>query len=154
MNFQIPAGLASGAASLTIVSSATGSIPSKFNIQPVYPNLFMLNANGLVCANVVRVHNGVQTVEDVNNPIALNGDQVYLVVYGSGLGTTTSATATINGVNATVSYAGPQPTYSSVDQYNILIPSLLTGAGQGEPYRYCGRQTLQSGLPHDRLRAM
>ena len=33
-------------------------------------------------------------------PIALNGDQVYLTLYGSGLGTATSAAATIGGVPA------------------------------------------------------
>ena len=143
INFQMPSGLATGAGTVSI--SANGNtIPSHINIQPVYPNLFMFNANALAAANVTRVHNGVQTNEQdyqlsngsiVSSLIALNGDQVYLTLYGSGLGSagstsSPSATATIGGVSATVTYAGPQPTYSGLDQYNILIPSSLAGKGQ------------------------
>ena len=112
INFRMPIGLAAGAGSVSI-SSGGNTIPSKINIQPAYPNLFMLNANALAAAGVIRVHNGQNTNELpyaidpltsglVPNPIALNGDQVYLVLYGSGLGNATSATATIGGVIATV----------------------------------------------------
>ncbi len=137
INFRMPTGLASGAGSVRI-SSGGNSIPSKINIQAVYPNLFLLNANALAAASVIRVHNGQQTVEQdyavvdrkvVASPIALNGDQVYLSVYGSGLGSATSATATIGGVSATVSYAGSQSVYPGLDQYNILIPGSLAGKG-------------------------
>ena len=72
----------------------------------------------------------MQTSESAGNPIALNGDQVYLIVYGSGLGNASSATATIGGVPATVAYAGPQGTYAGLDQYNILIPAAVAGMGQ------------------------
>ena len=124
----MPTGLASGAGSVSISAGGT-TVPSKIDIQPVYPNLFMLNASGLAAATVLRVHNGVATNESVSSPIALNGDQVYLVLYGSGLGSATSATATIGGLSATVAYAGAQSTYSGLDQYNILIPSSLAGKG-------------------------
>jgi uncharacterized protein (TIGR03437 family) len=127
MNFQMPKALAIGAASVTITSAA-GAINSKINIQPTYPNLFMLNVNALAAAYVARVHKGQQTFEQVDNPIALNGDQVYLSVYGSGLGAATSATATIGGVNATVTYSGTQS--NGADQYNILIPASLAGQGK------------------------
>jgi uncharacterized protein (TIGR03437 family) len=52
------------------------------------------------------------------------------VLFGSGLGSAGSATATIGGVNATVAYAGSSGTYPGVDQYNILIPPTLAGKGQ------------------------
>jgi uncharacterized protein (TIGR03437 family) len=99
----------------------------------------MFNANGLAAANVTRVHDDVQIFEQdyqivngniVTSPIGLNGDQVYLTVYGSGLGTATGATATIGGVGADVKYAGAQPTYPGLDQYNVLIPSSLAGKGK------------------------
>lgn len=137
INFRIPTGLATGAGSVSI-SSGGNTIPSKIDIQPVYPNLFMLNAAGLAAATTIRVHNGQNTNElpyqIVNgsfaaNPVALNGDQIYLVLYGSGLGNSATATATIGGVNATVAYSGPQSTYAGLDQYNILIPASLAGAG-------------------------
>lgn len=137
INFRMPTGLATGAATVSI-SSGGSTIPSHINIQPVYPNLFMLNANALAAAGIVRVHNGVTTNEQVYqllngsivaSPIALNGDSVYLVLYGSGLGTATSATATIGGVSASVAYAGAQGTYAGLDQYNVLIPASLAGKG-------------------------
>ncbi len=137
INFRLPTGLATGAGSVSI-SAGGVSIPSKINIQPVYPNLFLLNASGLAAAGIVRVHNGQNTNEQVYqlvngnvvpNPIALNGDQVFLILYGSGLGSSTTATATMGGVNATVTAAGPQPTYGGLDQFNVLIPASLTGKG-------------------------
>jgi uncharacterized protein (TIGR03437 family) len=129
LNFRMPTGLASGAATVTITAGAS-IITSKINIQPVYPSLFMLNAQALAAATVTRSHNGTTTTEQVTSPIALNNDQVYLILYGSGLGTATTATATIGGVPATVTYAGPQGTYAGLDQYNILIPASLAGTGK------------------------
>ena len=76
------------------------------------------------------IRNGAVTNELATAPIALNGDQVYLVLYGTGLGSATSATATVGGVAATVYYAGPQGTYAGLDQYNILIPASLAGKGK------------------------
>ncbi len=137
INFRMPAGLASGAATVAISADGT-TVPSKINIQPIYPNLFMINANALAAAGVVRAHDGQATNEQVYQvsngavtarPIALDGDSVYLVLYGSGLGSGTSATASVGGVNATVAYAGPQGTYAGLDQYNVLIPASLAGKG-------------------------
>jgi len=138
LNFRIPTGLASGAATVTITNSAQ-TITSHINIQPVYPSLFLLNANALAAATLTRVHNGVTTTEQVYTasgstvtarPILLNGDSVYLTLYGTGIGSATIATATIGGVAASVQYAGPQGTYAGFDQYNIVIPPSLAGAGK------------------------
>jgi uncharacterized protein (TIGR03437 family) len=131
LNFRMPTGLAYGAG--TVVIQAGGkTITSRINIQPVYPNLFMANPNALAAGSLTRVRNGVATAAGsiAPAPIALNGDQVYLTLYGSGIGTAPSATATIGGVAATVSYAGPQGTYSGLDQYNILIPDSVAGKGK------------------------
>jgi uncharacterized protein (TIGR03437 family) len=138
MNILMPNGLATGAGTVAI-TSATGTINSKINIQQVYPNLFMLNATALAAAYITRVHLGQQTFEQVYQlvngnvvagPIALNGDQVYLSVYGSGLGSATSATATIGGVSAFVTYAAHSQDFAGVDQYNVLIPASLAGRGK------------------------
>jgi uncharacterized protein (TIGR03437 family) len=129
LNFLLPAGLASGAGTVTITAGSE-TITSHINIQPVYPNLFMADSTALAAGSIVRVHNGTTTTSTISSsPIALNGDQVYLVLYGSGLGSATSAAANIGGVNATVAYAGPQETYSGLDQYNILIPNSAAGIG-------------------------
>ncbi|MDQ6700914.1 MAG: hypothetical protein M3Z36_12110, partial [Acidobacteriota bacterium] len=138
LNFRIPEGLATGAATVTITNDAQ-TIKSNINIQPVYPNLFLLNPKALAAGALTRVHNGVTTSEQlyatsngsiVAQPISLNGDQVFLTLYGSGLGTAATATATIGGVPATVQYAGPQGVYKGLDQFNILIPASLAGAGK------------------------
>lgn len=138
LNFRIPTGLASGAGTVTIATGGK-TITSKINIQATYPNLFMVNPSALAAATVTRVHNAATTVEQVysvsngsvvSNPITLNGDVVYLTLYGSGLGSATGATVTIGGVAATVSYAGPQSTYQGLDQYNVLVPASLAGAGK------------------------
>lgn len=126
LNFLMPAGLAPGAGTVTITSGGS-VITSHINIQPVYPNLFMANPKALAAGSVTRLHNGDSTSEPLAAPIALNGDQVYLTLYGSGLGSATSATATIGGVSATVTYAGPQGSFPGLDQYNILIPNTLAG---------------------------
>jgi uncharacterized protein (TIGR03437 family) len=138
LNFRMPTGLAAGAGTVTIAEGGN-TITSKINIQPVYPNLFMLNSNALAAATITRSHNGTVTNEQVYqvsngsvvaSPIALNGDTVYLVVYGSGMGSATTATATIGGVPATVAYAGAQGTYQGLDQFNIVIPASLAGKGK------------------------
>lgn len=130
LNLLLPSGLATGAGTVTI-TAGTQSIVSKINIQPVYPNLFMSDSAALAAGSIVRLHNGVTTTSNItSSTIALGSDTVYLSLYGSGLGNAASATATIGGIPATVSYAGPQGTYSGLDQYNILIPASAAGAGQ------------------------
>jgi uncharacterized protein (TIGR03437 family) len=70
----------------------------------------------------------------VSSPISAGSasSPAYLTLFGSGLGGATSATATIGGVDAAVSYAGPQGVYPGLDQYNILIPPSLAGKGKVE----------------------
>jgi uncharacterized protein (TIGR03437 family) len=130
LNFRMPTGLASGAGTVTITAGGA-TITSKINIQPVYPNLFMANPGALAAGMLTRVHNGAATTSNIGPmPIALNGDPVYLTLYGSGLGSATSATATVGGVAATVTYSGPQGTYAGLDQYNILLPDSVAGMGK------------------------
>jgi uncharacterized protein (TIGR03437 family) len=58
-------------------------------------------------------------------------DQVFLVLYGSGLQAagTTGITATVNGISAQVVYAGPQGSFPGLDQVNLLLPASLAGKG-------------------------
>jgi uncharacterized protein (TIGR03437 family) len=130
LNFLLPSGLASGPGVVTIAAGGE-TVTSHINIQPVYPNLFMANPTALAAGSLTRVHNGTPATSPIGpQPIALNGDDVYLTLYGSGLGSATTAAATIGGVAATMSYAGPQGTYPGLDQYNVLIPSSLAGMGK------------------------
>ena len=130
LNFVLPSDTANGVATVTVAaggSSTNGSL----NVVATYPNLFMANSSGLAAAYVV---NSQGQVFSVSQPISAGSaaSPMYLILAGSGLGKTTTATASIGGVNATVAYAGPQGTYPGVDQYNIVIPPSLAGAGQVE----------------------
>jgi uncharacterized protein (TIGR03437 family) len=129
VNFRVPTDTASGYATVTF-NNGTTSVTSNFNVLACYPNLF-IDGTGAAKGYVVRVRNGSNTVESLSAPIDLgpSTDQVYVVLYGSGLGTVTSATATIGGTSTQVAYAGTSGTYPGVDQYNILVPRSLAGKG-------------------------
>jgi len=129
VNFRVPVDTAAGYATVTF-NNGTTSYTSNMNITSCYPNLF-IDASGAAKGYVVRVRNGQNTVESLGTPVDLGPatDQVYVVLYGSGLGTVTSATATVGGVAAQVAYAGTSGAYPGIDQYNILLPRSLAGKG-------------------------
>jgi len=95
-----------------------------------YPNLFSVGSSGLAAGYTLQPSSNA--IGSLSQPVSAGSatNPVYLVIVGSGLGSATAATATIGGVNATVTYAGPEGTYPGVDQYNILIPPSLAGKGQ------------------------
>ena len=141
VNYQVPDAAATGLATITI--SANGvSIPGAINVVSAYPNLFQFNGEGLAAAQILRVRNGQQTYENIYQVV--NGavvalpidfgpatDELYLVVYGTGLGKTSPAvTAKIGGADSFVLYAGSQGTYAGLDQYNLSLPRSLAGKGK------------------------
>ena len=70
-------------------------------------------------------------------PINLGGadEQVYLVLFGTGLRYASSpaaVTAKVGGVDAPVTFAGPQSEFVGLDQVNILLPRSLAGRGEVE----------------------
>ncbi len=129
VNFRLPTDTATGFATATF-NNGTTSYASNLNVVSCYPNLF-IDGTGVAKGYVVRARNGVNTVETLGASIDLGPatDQVYVVLYGSGLGAVTSATATIGGTSAQVAYAGTSGAYPGIDQYNILIPRSLAGKG-------------------------
>jgi uncharacterized protein (TIGR03437 family) len=141
VNYRIPAEAASGLATVTI--SANGvSVNGAINIVSSYPNLFMMNSDGLAAAYVIRARGGVLTSEEVYQSTS-NGlearpidpgpatDEVYLILFGSGLGSgNPTVTARIDGQESSVAFAGPQGAYPGLDQYNIRLPASLSGRGR------------------------
>jgi uncharacterized protein (TIGR03437 family) len=128
VNFVIPSGTATGVATVT-VSAGGPSVNGSLNVIPTYPNLFTANSSGLASGYVQNGPSGA--ISSVSQPVSAGSASSpnYLILFGSGLGGASSATATIGGANANVTYAGPQGAYPGVDQYNIVIPPSLAGSG-------------------------
>jgi uncharacterized protein (TIGR03437 family) len=149
INFQIPAGMASGVGTVTV--NLYNQIVGRgiVSITNTSPGLFTVNqtGEGFAAANVQRVKaNGVSVYEAVVQydsgankykgiPINVNSatDQVYVNLYGTGIrgrSNLTNVKASVGGVDVPVSYAGAQGSYVGVDQINILLPSTLAGKGE------------------------
>lgn len=102
-----------------------------------------MNGTGLPAAQVIKVaadqSQSSQPVYSTDSNGALiaspiemaNPGNTYLVLYGTGIaaGGTALTSATVNGLNATVAYAGPAGNGNGLDQVNILLPAKLAGAG-------------------------
>lgn len=151
INYQIPDGLQTGDAQITITSGDGTVSTGTLKIAAVSPSLFSADASGtgLAAARVQRVHGDnsqsnepVVTVDTTTGkivavPIDLGPatDQVYLNLFGTGIrkvSNSSAVTTTIGGVSATVTYAGAQGFFIGLDQLNILIPRSLIGRGEVE----------------------
>ena len=142
VNYEIPAGTALGLATVT-VRSADGAVSSApLGIVPVAPGIFTLNATGLAAAYALQILNSTQTYESVYQLSASNavvplpidlgvaGEQVYLLLYGTGVRGAKNVTVTIGGVSVPVLSAGAQGQYAGEDQINVgPLPLSLAGAG-------------------------
>lgn len=147
INFLIPVGTGAGVATLTVMRGSNVVGTSAVLIESVAPALFAANANGqgVAAAIAVRVRaDGSQSIEPVAQfnstasrfepvPIDLGAesDQVFLVVFGSGLRgrTNNSNLALIGGADAPVTFVGAQGDFAGLDQTNIRIPRSLIGRG-------------------------
>ncbi|MBS1788396.1 MAG: hypothetical protein JST85_11780 [Acidobacteria bacterium] len=148
INYQTPAGLAPGIASVAAISGSNVISLGTTTIAPVAPALFTANAsgNGLAAAVVFRLKaNGAQNYESIARVDAVTGqivavpidlgaedDQVFLLLYGTGFRGRSGLNAvnvSIGGVPSEVSYAGPQGDFVGLDQINVRIPRSLAGRG-------------------------
>jgi uncharacterized protein (TIGR03437 family) len=138
VNYQMPSNAAAGAGKVTITSNGT-AVSGTVNIMAAYPGIFKASSDNLAAAQTISgsgsslVTAPVATTDSTGAvapaPISLASGPVYLVLYGTGIGTA-AVTAAIGGVDATVTYSGPQGTYPGLDQVNLLIPSTLAGKGR------------------------
>jgi uncharacterized protein (TIGR03437 family) len=127
--FRLPDTATPGNAVLTITAGAN-TYTSNINVQSTYPHLAIANADDVANGNVIHVRGTQQTSEVSSQPFSLEGDtETYLILYGSGRGKESSASATIGGVLADVTYAGAYAAVPGVDQYNLRIPASLAGKG-------------------------
>ncbi|MEP7340736.1 MAG: SBBP repeat-containing protein, partial [Acidobacteriota bacterium] len=127
INYLMPAGTASGAATINIASGDGTVSTASVQIEPVAPGLFTADASGrgLAAAVALRVKaNGEQSYEPIAQydtalnrmmPMPVNlaseTEQVFLILYGTGLrhrGGLGGVSAKIGGIDAQALYAGAQ----------------------------------------------
>ncbi|QQS47374.1 MAG: DUF11 domain-containing protein [Acidobacteriota bacterium] len=156
INFLISEQTASGQAMVT-VQSGDGTISmGVFEVKSVAPSLFSANADGqgVPAAVILRVKgDGTQIFEPVGvfdsgtsrfvtTPIDLGPvtDQVFLILYGSGIRKTAdpngdqnfneSVAALIGGEQSATLYAGVAPGFIGLDQINLALSRTLIGRGK------------------------
>ncbi len=149
INYLVPVGAAAGAATVVVKSGDRVAGVSQIQIAPVAPGLFSANANGQGVAAAVALRvaaNGAQTFEPIATynaaqqrfaPVALDlgpgGDQVYLILYGSGLRNRSGlpeVKVKVGSLDVPVLFAAAAPGFVGLDQVNIgPLPRSLAGSG-------------------------
>jgi uncharacterized protein (TIGR03437 family) len=146
INFEVPAGTATGPATVRVLQQNQVVARGQVNIDAVAPGLFTANADGkgVAAALALRVApDGGQTALEVFHavqggyvatPLDLGAatDQVILELFGTGIRgrpALTAVTAKIGGQDAEVLYAGPQGGFAGLDQVNVRLPRSLAGRG-------------------------
>lgn len=151
INYQMPAVVTGGPASITVTGGNGAISTGTVSIVPVAPALFSANATGQGIASgvVLRVKADGTTIYEalaqfdaaqnrfVTVPIDLGpetgaADQVFLILYGTGLrgrSALSAVTATLGGATCEVLYVGPTPGFIGLDQVNLRIPGSLRGRG-------------------------
>ena len=142
VNFQIPDGVATGAATITVAASGGASYSARVNLTAFAPALFTLNPANLAAAGIDCVSSsGAQTPGNVYQvvngavvPLPVNlaaCAETVLELYGTGLdqATASGVQVTIGGAAGSVLYAGPQGAWPGLDQINVVIPASLAGSG-------------------------
>ncbi|MBS1791411.1 MAG: NF038122 family metalloprotease [Acidobacteria bacterium] len=149
INYQIPADVAPGEATVTITSGDGWVSTGMINIAAVAPGFFSAASSGQGVASAVAFRlkaNGAQSYEPVaqwdaaqNRIVALpidlgaEGDQVYLILFGTGFRHQSDLSAInikVGDVETAALYAGPQGVYAGLDQLNLRIPRALAGRGE------------------------
>ena len=146
VNYIVPNGTAAGAATVTVISGDGSQAVGTVQIERVAPGLFTANANGqgVPAALALRVRGSAQTYESVAQlqanryatlPIDLGpaNDQVYLVLYATGVRNRTALSAVsvnVGGTDAPVNFAQAQGSLAGLDQVNALLPRSLSGRGE------------------------
>jgi uncharacterized protein (TIGR03437 family) len=143
INYVVPADAALGAATLT-VQKMSGNAEGPVLISNVSPGVFTFNGSGTgvpaaqvltyspdgQVTNTSPAEPGSSTFAPI--PIAIGSNQVYIVLYGTGVRrhSLNPAFATVKGISVPVAYAGSQGQFPGLDQINVgPLPTSLAGIG-------------------------
>ena len=129
---------------MKVTSGAGGTVQGVLEIERVAPSLYAANAQGtgVAAAFFLRVAAGGSRAQNLifnpatgaSVPIDLGpeGDQVFLLLFGTGVrGFTSQVTAIVGGESVPVLGAVPQGEFVGLDQINIgPLPRSLAGRGE------------------------
>jgi uncharacterized protein (TIGR03437 family) len=151
INYQIPAALALGSATVTVFRQTEIIALGTLEIAATAPGLFSANANGqgaAVGALQRRKADGTDVFEPLAEfderqnlflPRALDlrtpNEQYFLTLYGTGIrfrNPGLPVVAQIGDTEVEVLYAGSQPEFIGLDQVNLRLPTTLAGRGLQE----------------------
>jgi uncharacterized protein (TIGR03437 family) len=150
VNFLVPSNTTSGTATVRVRRENNVVAAGTVNIERFSPGLFAANGDGqgVAAAQIVRVTGNqirYETVVRFNNqtsrfeaePIDLGSgqDELYLVLYGTGirgLSSQSAATVTVRGVPLSVLYAGRNNDFFGLDQINVGPIPRTIGSGPAE----------------------
>ena len=143
VNFLVPPSTANGQATVTVTAADGTATTGTVQVANVAPGMFAANASGLYAGSVLVVSaDGTQT--PLNNyqldasqnviplPVSLSPstNQVFLILYGTGIRHATTVTATVGGKTVPVAFAGAQGAFVGEDQVNVgPLPQSLAGSG-------------------------
>jgi uncharacterized protein (TIGR03437 family) len=131
INFEVPPGVLPGNVIVEILNGAS-TVSVAAQVSAIAPGLFTIPGN-IAAAYGTRIEaDGSQTILPAGAPITLDDRPVYLSLFGTGirgLSSQNNVTVSISGIDAPVSYAGPQDTIPCLDQVNVLLAAALKGAG-------------------------
>ncbi len=143
VNYWLPPGIASGAATVTITNGAGYSSSSALRVTGVAPAIFVQgdNLQGPPAAFVDYVNGSSSNIKPAYAcagqtcspvPIDLNqASNVVLELYATGVRNSYQYVAVvIAGHEYSVDFAGAQTQYVGLDQVNITLPGSLTGSGK------------------------
>lgn len=145
INFLIPPETALGQAQISVLKNGVAGPTGVFQITKIAPSLFTANSNGsgVASAYALRIAGEKQSTEAVSyfdsgqnafmpNSIQLGSEdeQLFLILFGTGIRNKAGADsvrAAVGGVNAEVTFAGPQSDFDGLDQINVKIPRQAAG---------------------------
>lgn len=149
INFLIPSNVADGAnVAVTVTNSNNTPSNGTFTVVRAAPGIFSARATGQGAAAAQTTTDGI-VLTNTYNPDGTEREVSagtvaqpnFLVLYVTGVRNTPAAnptdgngvaeavTVTIQGVSATVTYAGPASGFDGLDQINCVIPPELSGLG-------------------------
>jgi uncharacterized protein (TIGR03437 family) len=149
-NMLIPAALAAGPATVTVLHGSAPALTGSMTIAPSAPGLYSVNQDGagvaaaiayLITASNQRVNQIAFTCNPpavrscLAAPLSLGGatDTLYVELYGTGIRGAASVQCIAGGQSVPVLYHGPSAS-AGLDQVNISIPKTLAGAGDVRLY--------------------